>query len=661
MTDRLGLRRKKLLFVALLIALCPITVFAKEKPALQPAQMPYVFRDDRGSNWDVQPDGSIGDGGNDLFDGGVKLFVGDVPFACSAPQMDPSNNEIVFAGGQSVGLNVSRRVGCNSKLSYLRYTELLENPTANAIKTTIHINFNMGSGITQSQALIDEKKGKQQIGVVVADQSNCMALIGAGRGAKVLPRYAPTPGSDNLDVFWEVEVPAKQVVAITHLVCRRSNPGEAAKVLDEIVDRDVLKELSPDVAKRLANYPRGDRFIGDEELLRGELFDVIELRGGDQYKGTIKQDKYRLTTSYGSIELPADKVISEFTRGDFRPRQLLVTRDGEIFGGQLEGQTIKLELSNGQITNVPLSQITRMGYRKAADEPEELKFDKPFVLLRSGDRMVIGQLSQPIAVATRYGNLLLKPETISAVLFVSEEHAVHEVLLTDGSKFQGIITADAMEVKLALTGKSVSLPVSSIRRLQLAPAKEEEDSTASLNLANGDRFIGTLSKTLKLQTAFDTLAVNGAEIRALQRGKGSTGDVQITLWDNATLSGQLDTDQLSFVLAGGVSMNLPVASVEVYNNPEPTPSPQVMERIKSIVAELNADDWKTRDLAESQLVAIGSGITGVLNQMRPSQPAEAQQRIDVIIKTLKATKPAPSPTNIDPVMAPQPVPQLILD
>jgi len=244
-------------------------------------------------------------------------------------------------------------------------------------------------------------------------------------------------------------------------------------------------------------------------------------------------------------------------------------------------------------------------------------------------------------VATRYGNVALKPDAVSAVVFVSEDHAVHEVQLTDGSKFQGIVTGDAFDVKLSLTGKPVSLPTASLRRLQLSVAKEEDESTASLNLIAGDRFVGTLAGTLKLQTAFDTLAVSGAEIRSLQRGKGNGGDVQITLWDNAILSGQLESDQLSAALASGVTIHVPVASVDMYTNPEPQPSPQVIERVKAIVADLNAEDWKARDRAESQLVAIGPGVVGVLNDMRAAQPSEAQQRIDAIIKSLKAPKTAP--------------------
>ncbi len=65
---------------------------------------------------------------------------------------------------------------------------------------------------------------------------------------------------------------------------------------------------------------------------------------------------------------------------------------------------------------------------------------------------------------------------------------------------------------------------------------------------------------------------------------------------------------------------------------------QVVNRIKAIVVDLNADDWKARDRAESQLTAIGVPVIGVLTELRPTQSAEAQQRIDLVIKTVKDVK-----------------------
>jgi hypothetical protein len=61
----------------------------------------------------------------------------------------------------------------------------------------------------------------------------------------------------------------------------------------------------------------------------------------------------------------------------------------------------------------------------------------------------------------------------------------------------------------------------------------------------------------------------------------------------------------------------------------------MVERIRSVVAELNADDWKQRERAEAQLIAMGSAVISVLRELGPGQPPEAQQRIDSILKQLE--------------------------
>jgi hypothetical protein len=65
----------------------------------------------------------------------------------------------------------------------------------------------------------------------------------------------------------------------------------------------------------------------------------------------------------------------------------------------------------------------------------------------------------------------------------------------------------------------------------------------------------------------------------------------------------------------------------------------VIEKIKAIVLELSADDFKQRERAEQQLVAMGSVVSSVLKEMSASQPPEAQQRIESILKQLEK-KPA---------------------
>jgi len=389
-------------------------------------------------------------------------------------------------------------------------------------------------------------------------------------------------------------------------------------------------------------------------LLRGEMFDVVEIRGGDQVRGTIKEPTFKLATFYGDVELPADRVVGILNVGDFKPRQLLVTTDGEIFGGRLAKQTIDLELTSGQTTKIPITQVTRVGYRKRADEPEEWTFDKPFVALRSGERVGIQMPTTPIDIVTRYGPLKLDPKAVAAIVFQTEEHGVHEIHLTDGSKFAGLVAASEFEMKLggATTQPSggssqsasqiVKFPSSAISRIQFSAPIDDVDNTQSptLDLANDDVLVGTLSGNMKLDTAFDTLTLNAAEIKKLTRGNADAGalDVQVTLWDSSIVSGQLQDPTLKAQLASGVNLSIPLGLLDEYNQPQPAPAAGMVDKIKQAVAQLNADEWKARDRAEAELTAMGSVVTGVLKQMRPDQPPEAQQRIDQILAAVAKKK-----------------------
>ena len=69
------------------------------------------------------------------------------------------------------------------------------------------------------------------------------------------------------------------------------------------------------------------------------------------------------------------------------------------------------------------------------------------------------------------------------------------------------------------------------------------------------------------------------------------------------------------------------------------------------VARLNAEDWKERDGAESQLTEMGPIVAPVLKSMREAQPPEAQQRIDKVLAAVagpKGKKPAtPAPVPVE--------------
>ena len=236
-------------------------------------------------------------------------------------------------------------------------------------------------------------------------QGRSILEVFAGRGSKIAAQVSAPPNNGFVQAQINLVIPAGKEVAIMHLHAITQGPDAAQKLAAALKESKLLAAVPKQIRRLIVNFPGANLLIGDGdiEILRGEAFDVAEMRGGDTMKGTIKEKSWKLNTFYGPVELAADKVISLVNIGDSRPRQLLVTVDGQIFGGRLDKETVELELSSGQTTKLPLSQITRLGYRKRVGEPEEWTFDKPTLLLRSGERIGVQMPTDDLSVMTRYG------------------------------------------------------------------------------------------------------------------------------------------------------------------------------------------------------------------------------------------------------------------
>jgi hypothetical protein len=630
-------------------------------PALaQPVSLPYVFNDASGSTWDVQFDGSIGDGGNDLYDGGGRLFLNNATQYLSPTQqatLDVARNELTFPSMAVEGVNVSRRVAVLPALSTLRFTEVLENPTAGAKKIQLRTYFNMGQAVQQILPLLDGKKTHQPCGYAIADPVNAVAMVAAARGAKFRPRFSARQNDDNVDVFYDVDVPAHQTVAIVHFQVRARTADQALEAWRALKEKDLLKDLPKDLRKRVLNFPGGDPFVGDFELLRGDALDVVELRGGDSYRGTLKLDRYRLHALYGQVTIPASRVVGLINVGAFRPAQLVVTADGEVFAGRLDTDTIQLQLTGGQITTIPLALVTRIGYRRRAGEPEEWNFDnKSVAFLRSGERLLVQRPTTDYNLATPSGPIRLNPAVIASIVFEGDENSVPEVRLTDGTHLSALLGASSFDMTLAGGAQRARLPAAAMLKFKFAPDTEADDLAPALTLTNADALVGTIGGTLSLQTPFDTIHVEGNQVKAMTHARpGGDHDVQITLWDDSTLSGRLAESHLTCQLNCGVTLRVPVALLENYRQPLPVPSPAMISKIRAIVRRLDADDWRTRDAAQAQLVAIGPPVMSVLRQLQPSAPTEAARRIDLILDRLsreldtKSSPPAPDASDLPPI------------
>jgi hypothetical protein len=134
---------------------------------------------------------------------------------------------------------------------------------------------------------------------------------------------------------------------------------------------------------------------------------------------------------------------------------------------------------------------------------------------------------------------------------------------------------------------------------------------------------------------FDTLTLSAGEVRRLSYAGNGPADVEIQLWDESVVRGELRDPLLSCVTASGVSVRVPASLVEEYLQPRPQPSDMVTRTIEQLVLELSALDWKRRDAAQQRLAALGPVAISTLKRLRDTQTLEAQQRIDLILPLLE--------------------------
>lgn len=631
-------------FVAALVAPAQIVRARKPAPAAGgQVNLPYMSGTDAaGTQWMIYHQGWLQQQGNSpIYSQGARLTLnGSQPSSRNnVAQLDDKTGEIVFGDMQVGQFTVVRRIKVHED-GYVRYVDIIRNPTGQDLSANLQIQTNTNYGLQSSQVVRDPKdKNGEAIGWVAQTGANRAVIeMYAGQKSKLKATINSPQGNSFVMANYQLSIPKNDEVAIVHMHATAGSTAAGEKWLLELKDKDILAGIDKELLKKIANFRVVSQAVGEYEILRGEVFDVVELRSGDQFRGTLRPEAYVLETFYGNVELPADRVIGMLNVGSIRPRQLLVTRDGEVFGGSLAQDAIALELTTGQTINIPLAQIGRVGYRLQANEPEEWTFDRPLVLMQAGDRVGITPPTAAIEVMTRYGRLQLAPEAIAAILFQGEGNSVHEIQLRDGSRFAGLVVDEVFEMQLSGTGiaQSVRFPAASLTRFQVAlPPEEPAATAATLILSNGDLLVGKLTGELKLDTTFDTISLNGLEIRGISRGERQGMDVQVAMWDESTVSGQLQEDMLEMQLDSGVSVRVPVTLIQAYDQPIPQPSAAVTDRIKALVAELNADDWKQRDRAEEQLTNMGVSVMGVLKALHAEQSPEAQQRIEQVLQRLE--------------------------
>jgi len=414
----------------LMVVLATLSVLTLPAWGQKTVSLPYTANDNSGNQWVLQQMGLLNMQGNQpIFGQAGMLTVNgqNLRWRENQIQQDEKSGELIFGDASAANLIVQRRVYFDAESGYARVVDVFTNKTDREVSVTVQLQTHVNYGINAAGTIADPK-GKNNPPIAWAGQTpvgRTALSIFAGKGAKFLPNIQYQQGNNMVQAQFPLKIPAGKSAAVGHLHGTTVTQDEAATYIKDMREALLFRYLPVNDRKSLVNFHSGSSFVGDREVLRGDTFDVVELRSGDLLKGTLQQKSWALTTFYGPVELPSDRVNGVINIGQFRPRQLVVTDKGEMFGGQLSTDTLAITLTGGQELKVPFSQIARVGYRLRAGESERTEdvAGQSVVILRSGDRMVVEPLTEPIEVFTRYGQLKLPPKSLVSIQFQSETTA----------------------------------------------------------------------------------------------------------------------------------------------------------------------------------------------------------------------------------------------
>lgn len=648
----------------------------------RPITLPTTVTDNAGSVWTIYANGMVQQQG-----GGIPIFgqlgqftvngnaananrlnmpngmIGNMPGGMAAAagggasaRIDDRTGEVTLSNLTVGGFIVTRRILVEKETASLRFADTFRNLTNAEKAAVINYSGSFNFGIQSSRLITppDLKKSNQPLGWIGMTGNNRAIFSAWGlTGGKVIPRVNYPEGSNVLNVSINFQIPGNKDISVVHYHGSTDTLDKAAGEVSAARFSKLLPALPDAVRRSLVNLPaRGANLPDDLEILRGEQTDVIETTTGDLLRGSFQDKTFPLTTFFGKAQLPAEKVLAIVTLGRQRPMHLLLTSEGELFGGTLDLPALTFQLASGQTIKLPITQFRRAGARMAptpiagADEPRMPR--KPLLFLRNGQRLAIAAPTNAFDFASRYGPLSIPANKIVQLSLYSPTSPVHQVTLTDGSKFSAILTVPKFDLTLdgAVGSQSVSVPTPLIAALQpTAPGDDDASptNTPQLRTLGEDLFVGSLTGTLQLDTAFETIDIPADGIRSIRRANENPetsttfSELRITQWDGTVLTGTPKSLTLPVNLASGLSIAIPVDLIAAFDNPKPRPSAAMAETIKVLIAKLNDDDFKTREQAQAQLLANGSSILPLLKEARETQPPpapEVQQRLDTLIGQL---------------------------
>src|SRR5688572_27301865 len=261
----------------------------------QTVTLPYQQPDKDGNSWMVHYYGYLQQQGNmPVYSStGVLTINGNSTSNRQQRQakIDGKTGELVLEALTVSTVSVTRRFQFNKEDGYVRIIDVIKNTQARDQQVNITLNANANYGVQQGQVVADPKKKEQNHAWVAQTSANNRAIVELVNGvaSKAPFRIEYAAGNSAMQAHLATNVPANKEIAIMHVHAVANSAADGLDFLKKLKDNKVFKDIPPNIRKLIVNWNAASAFFGDYEVLRGDLFDVVETRTGDQFRGTLKE------------------------------------------------------------------------------------------------------------------------------------------------------------------------------------------------------------------------------------------------------------------------------------------------------------------------------------------------------------------------------------
>ncbi|MBS3735262.1 MAG: hypothetical protein KGY99_10115 [Phycisphaerae bacterium] len=599
----------------------------------------HVITDGGGFRWDIQRYGTVGSGTNNAYGQGMFLRLGSdtIRSPNGRARISADGRELEIGPHRHGKLLIYRRIRVYKDRAMARWLEIIENPTGDAL----WVNADLATAVPYGIGVQVGSSGRRGVGAddwafmtEAANKSTPPALLHVLRDKRLKrrPEHVRIEGN-NIQVRWRLKLPPRSSVILCTFQSQDHALAGHHKRLKRFRAAELLRDLPVAVRRRIVNF-RAGTFVADVSLDRSDEADTVVTDKGDPMYGRIVNEGFTLSTLYGSVALPADRIVGMAAVEGGGGAVRTLTTDGQVLSGTLGEQRIQIELSDGGgRLAVPADKLAQWSYKISSDRPLDVPFSAPVAVLRTGDRLVFDAESTPLMFRTRHGTIALDAHAIQEVR-LGGDGGVHRVVFANGSELAGFLEPTEVVFHLKL-GPELTVSRNMLGQLVFSRETHEDLTLTDLTLTNGDVLRGRLGDApLRIQSDYGRVRIDPLKVRTVGFASDRGGRAVVELWDESILRGRLENDTVTIKLLPGPELHVSTALLRRVARSQPLSPEALRQRVRELVVRLGGESYADRAAATEELVELGGVIVPMLRRHLDVNDPEVRQRLEAVIEKI---------------------------